>query len=397
MIKKRFFYLLFVLSYVFVQAAAYSDFFPENQALNAERNYGELLIPLVNSKAVVANSLLRIGDLKIFQNDHYITEAEKKILTKDDLFCRFSAQTTFFQMGLRNYDISWNSYLFGKSKILEKEYTKFVLYGNEEDEYTFHSGEDTQVFGFSEIKFNYAHKKPFTLKRTSIFFGANFNIYYPLYYFGVPESFQQFGTTYDATYYEYKLHYLKTEKLNGTSPATGIGFGFKAKLNAGWFYFSVDDLFAKLKYSNLRKYIYEKEYVDSLFYFDNDYEAFEEETVSDSIFSDKKLSLSPSVALGFEYTIKNQTLMIKYKHSDYSFPNGISIGYRNYSNTPLDVILGIDDNFYFQFKMIFITPCIDYLFGFTYFDSIFNYSRGLGLELGIRLKFDWKNDTERQF
>ena len=186
---------------------------------------------------------------------------------------------------------------------------------------------------------------------------------------------------------------MKTETFPSNPPAPAIGFGFKAKIKDGWFFFSLDDLFAKMKYQDLTEYISEKDYVDSLFYFDNNYEALEE-TTNDTITTDKTLSLSPSVSVGFEYTIRNQTLMVKYKHSDYSFPNGFSIGYSNYSNTPLNLEVGIDKNFYFNLKAIFITKSIDYLIGFTYFDGIFNHSRGFGMQTGIKMKFDWKNDTK---
>ncbi|MBC8384860.1 MAG: hypothetical protein H8E57_05030 [Candidatus Cloacimonetes bacterium] len=384
--NKRKLFLCILVIFSFYVIHGIFEVFPQNQAHFAERTHSTLHIPLLNNSFNFSNSILNMNDLQIFTKDHFITSEEKKILTGDDLKFQINFKSDILHFGAKNLDVSFKTFLYGKGKLLESKYAKLVLYGNEQDAYTSNSGENTEGIGFSKLNVVYSLKKAKNIKNIPFNVGVNLALYFPSFYGNVPISRQKFGSTYDASYYKYRLHYYYTEGYPKTKVGIGLGFGMKAKIPKGNIYLSLDDIFANLTYKDMKKFKYEKEYVDSLLYFDTDHEAFEEHLEVDSIRFDETVYLLPSIEIGVDYKLSDTfSLYLKFNHSEYSYPNGFSltVGHGADSNYPLFVTIGKDENIYTEFKAGYNYKSYELMFGLTYFDGFFNGSKGVGFQTGL--------------
>ena len=152
-----------------------------------------------------------------------------------------------------------------------------------------------------------------------------------------------------------------------------------------------------MTFSNLSLYHFEEEYQDSLSYFNNHFKPFRYSTITDTAVSSKKIALKPSFSVGLTLTSQNKTFFIKYKYSQYNFPNGFSGGFGLYGNIPFKFEAGINKKPFLKISIARLKQNIDYSLGVVYYNGLFNHSYGFGIQLGIKLKYKWKDDTKSSY
>ena len=384
------------------------DFFSDNPAFISNRNYKEMKIPGFNFQIHANNSLLQFDDLNIFQENRLIQPSEKKKLTSDDLIIQASCKMSLFHYGYKNWDFSYTLLGFAEGEILEKEYAKLILYGNEEDDYETTNGENAEGVVFSKAAITYGHPNPVHLRflqsskknnfayfrnflsEIPIFIGTRLNFYYPFAYGYVPYSHQEFGSSYLETYGTYQIRYYQTDSSSSAKLSLGTGFGFNAILPDGNFSFYIDDLFSTLRYENLKAEYREGVYQDSLTHFEDDHETINETYSEEYRVAKKTMRIHPTIEIGYEHFFHDQfSMIVQYKNSMYDYMNGLSLGldYRLVNHIPLQFITGKEKSLYFEIKSGYIGKNIEFMIASTFYYGMFRYAKGLGLKLGVTYKF----------
>ncbi|MDY6914718.1 MAG: hypothetical protein SVM86_00160 [Candidatus Cloacimonadota bacterium] len=406
---KKILFIMLILS-MNISIWAYFDNFSENPASIAQRNHIEFYFPGLAHNISLYNSLVSLSDLSMFEAEHNLTNSEKQTLTKDDLNMNFYMNYKPLSFGYNNWNLSTSVYAKIDAKMLEKKYTELVFYGNEDDHYVSNSGEGSHGYGFVKIQATYAYDKPLRMNfipesKTSstiwnetvnyvrtmpIYFGANLNLYNSLAYGKVTSSSQRFGTCEDSTYYEYNINYEYSDEDTHLNTNLGLGLGFTAKLPEGWFHFSLDDIFAKLNYEDLAGAEYTGAYVDSLLYFDEDYEPFDESYENDSLRVDKReVRLKLTFVCGVKHNLyKKVNGFFKYTSSDYIW-EGVELGI--FLNPvpwlPLQISTGFAEDVRWNFAWGIDLKNFAYTTKLTYMNGLIAKSRGLGISSGIKFKF----------
>lgn len=389
---------------------AYFDKFSENPALYADRQHFEFYFPGAAHTVSVYNSLINLSDLSMFEEGHQLSNSEKKILTEQDLDLNAYFDVRPLSFGYKNWSLDISAFGKIEANVLEKKYAEIVFYGNENEHYTGNSGKGSKAISFAKIRASYAYDKPLQLKfipesmtqfktwdatvnyvrEMPIYVGANFNFYNALAYGQVTKSSQNFGTCTDSSYYNYNMQFVYTDDETELASAVGFGLGFKTKLPDGWFHFSLDDLFAQWEYSDLAGAEYQGTYVDSLLYFDEDYEPFDDSVENDSLrVKSKKVDIAPSLVWGFQHRIfKKLHGLFKYSSSDYRW-EGTELGLfmKPLYWLPLQMSVGFGEDTRWNFGLGIDLQNFEYTTSLTYMNGLFAKSRGIGVSSGIKFKF----------
>jgi hypothetical protein len=387
--------LIFLVSTLWAQT---SDFF-DNPASIAPRDYSTCLIPLISFDGDVSNSLLRLDDLNIFQKDNLLSANEKKLLIADDLSVNLGVNMKIADYGYNNWNLDFSLYSHSSVNILDNEFSKIILYGNETNQhYLCKSGDESISYTFGKIKLQYAHPKfvDYALVLNgvhiaSLYFGANINLNYPLFYGEVLESTQSFGSMLDSLYYDatLKLSYFELGE-SSVSPSPSFGFGAILELQKGWAYFKVDDIFGNLKFENLKAFEYREQYSNELIYFDEDYEITQESIENEYRISARKISFHPSLEFGFEHEIfKNTDILAKYKLIQYETRNGLSVGanYDFMKIIPIQVVCGYADHLFYEAKLGLKLRKFEWSISSNFYHGFFRYAKGMGVSSEMRINF----------
>jgi hypothetical protein len=354
------------------------------------------------------NSLLQVEDFTIFQENRVISGSEKKTLTSKDFNMDISGKWKMIHFGYNNWQFSYSFLGFAKGNLLEKEYAKLILYGNDQDSYATTNWQGAKGAVFSKISVTYAHQSPILLKFLAsdrknlqsrignylsdlpFYVGGRINFYYPLMYGAIPLSEQEFGSSYLETYGSYRLRYEHTDEDSKGDFSMGIGLGFYAELPKGTFSLYLDDIFAKVIYKNLQSEFYEGTYQDSLLHLQDGYEAISENTSSEKRIGTKSLPIKTAFSIGYEHQLRSDLMLsLQYKKIAYDYMNGFSIGidYRLLNHIPLQFITGKERNYYFEIKSGMIGKKFEFMVASTFYHGLFRYARGIGLKVGIKHKF----------
>ena len=392
--KKIRFILITVVAQTFI--FGFFNHFPENPAEIADREHSEIYVPGFQHSFRLQNSLLTMKEFgTIFQEGHFITDEEKKTLTRKDLELSFRYNADLLSFGRKYWNVKFTADAFGSVNILDKQYTELVLYGNEADkQYTANSGEGSSANMLFRTIINYAYPTPFVFETPvspiKLHLGANVNFYFPELYAEAVKSTQEFGSMQTGAYYDLNSEYLLSDEKSYGRLSPGIGLGAKAEFLNGNFHFSLDDIFGVLRYKNLLNGSYENVYEDTLFYFEEDFEPFEEETIDDSSrISEKNISIPTAVSVGAEYLfLDNYTAFVKYKYSMFTAKNGFSlgVGYDQFE-MPIQLSFGIDEEPWYEVRTGFIYSKFELLFSGIFYNGFFDNLKGFGVETGLKFKF----------
>ncbi len=393
--KKTILFCTFLTSILFAQT---SDFF-DNPASIAPRNYSTMVVPLISFDGDISNSLLRLDDLNIFQKTNELSISEKKLLTANDLSVNLGINMKIADYGFNNWNLDFSLYSHSNVDILDDEFSKIILYGNETNQhYLYKSGDESISYTFGKIKLQYAHPKFVDyalvlngIHIASLYFGANINLNYPLFYGEVIESTQSFGSMLDSLYYDatLKLSYFELGEST-VSPSPSFGFGAILELQKGWAYLKVDDILGNLKFKNLKALEYRERYSNELIYFDEDYEIIQESIENEYQISTRKISFHPSLELGFEHEIfKNTDILAKYKLIQYETKNGLSVGvnYDFMEIIPIQVVCGYADQLFYEAKLGLKLRKFEWSISSNFYHGFFRYAKGIGVSSEMRINF----------
>ena len=380
-----------------------------NPAAKALNEKSEFYFPGITFDLSLANSLISLGDVSIFQEDRVMTEADKKLLTRKNLDIFYHNNTAIFKLAIKNFEVDYSLISNMNLQLLHKEFAKLILYGNSEDEYSVNNSEGSIGYVFSKTKFSYAYPKSVNLsfipeinthyealeksvnfiRELPLYFGANVNFYYPFLYGEVVKSRQNFGSTFENTYANYDLQLLYTD-ITGKykikkSLTAGVGFGMMADFNKGKFFIDFDDIFAGLSYKDLVMKEYQGAFVDTLTHLDSDYEFVSNDTTITNT-QNRKKKISNNFSTSIEYNFyKNYVAKMEYKKSKYSYPNGFNVEVRNkfFHFFPTAFKIGRDEVTYYQFTAGLNFQQLQFYTSLTTYGGFFNYSKGIGV------KFMW--------
>ena len=377
-----------------------------NPAAKALNKKSEFYFPGITFDMSLANSLIRLGNIKIFQEGRVMTNADKKLLTRKNLDIFYHNNTAIFKLAIKNFEVDYSLISNLNLQLLHKEFAELIFYGNSHDDYSLDNGEGSIGYMFTKTKFTYAYPKSVNLsfipeinthyealeksvnfiRELPLYFGANLNFYYPFLYGEVLKSRQNFGSTFENTYANYDLKVLYSD-ITGKykikrSLTAGLGFGMMADFDKGKFFIDFDDIFAKLSYKNLTTKEYQGSFVDTLTHFDADYEFVSNDTIIIKTQSRRKY-ISTNFSTSIEYNFyKTYVAKMEYKKSKYSYPNGFGIEVRNkfLHFLPTAFKIGRDEVTYYQFTGGLNLEQLQFYVTFTTYGGFFNYSRGVGLK-----------------
>ena len=394
------------------------EFFP-NPARLATDQKTELRVPILNMGLNIKNSLLNMNTLDILDTSKYedgglMSEADKKKLTADDLTFSANFETEFIGIHYKNWDFSSRLISFADINILDKQFAEIIFYGNEIDQvYNTNAADNSVAYGFLRNSFQYGYPRELHLgmihstvdeylaKSTwgkfidamPIYVGFQINFDYSIAMLEVLESEQEFGAMSDYTYYDY---YLKAKYTDGDSKRKlDINYGLGAEVNILEnldLHFSLNDIFAKLEYENLAGRFYDGTFIDSLDYLNEEYEAFDQSTQSDSVrYSSHELDIKTSVVLGLDYSpINRLQLQVKYDGRRYSLGSGFSIAarYKVAEFFPIKLVIGShDEAFFTEIQTGLNFARFDFDIAFSNNSGLFKSAKGIGLRTGMKIRF----------
>lgn len=382
---------------------------PASIALNDQITFS---IPGFSTKINAKNSLLRIDDLIIFDknridNGHVLSNTEMDILTAKDLSFRVGFSSNIFELGIRNFRLSVNTYGVGKGDVLDKDLVELILGDNETNiGYSFDTGENSKAFAFVKTSLDYAWANSFypgkgweptqsgllnTILNPRLQIGGRFSLYNSANYAEISESSIEFGSMEDSLYYDYYMRYAYSSDSPKSIVSPGLGLGIIAEYEKAKVSLLVDDLFTKLYFQDLKGGEYEGQFADSLLFFhSDDYEPFDESNENDSLkVARKSLTLRPSLEFAVQSNVwKELDLTLKYQYSDYKMLNRFSLttDYTVAMIVPLRVVLGYDKQMYYHFATGINSRVVDFYLGTTFHHGFFRYMKGFGLETGLKFR-----------
>lgn len=395
--------------------------FNENPAQIGGRQFGDIVLPGFAMTGGIRNSTLSISDFSMFEKDHVLTDGEKSTLTASNFNLTGFGKFTLLRFGYKNWEFSMDSHIKGNLGDIGKNYLKLVFYGNSLDSYHEQALSETYGYQFMKGKFTWTNPEGYNMsfipifdfatkespefvyylqdgmnfiREMKLYIGANVNLYNANGYGEVLRSNQAFITSPDSAYYAVDFKYVHTDTSDitiNTGINLGFGLGMKLELPKGWIHFGLDDLGAELEYDNLQVDSYSKEFTDYLDLLDDDHEAIEEENDLDVMAYDgsRKVKLDPTVVFGVEHEIGwGFSVMGKYLKCDYMLDGYfLGIDYRLATWMPLNFTLSSGDVNSYRMGFGFDTKEFQMVFGVTQYDGMFNASKGLGSDFGIRFKF----------
>ncbi len=338
--------------------------FSENPATLALRDAFFLEIPL-GLTLTFKNSNLSWNDfVTMFEEDHFLTDAEKqKIYGKSwDVF--LAVEKPIIGIGYSNFEFASKAIVSAEIKDLGTQWLKFLFEGNDKDKMVLegNSGQGSQALAFVKNSFTYAVPSPLTFLETDFYFGLDFNIYNSIGYAKVEKSQQTMDMDAGKSVleYEYLRSKFGTTKVNST---TGFGLGMMVDrlpdllfLDEGRAYASVDDLFAKIRFSDLEKVSYRRNITDV---YDKD-EKVDTVIVDTTVdVADYTVKLTPEYSVGASYSLFSESafgsmrLVSKYRKALVAYDQGFSVGvdYNPFECLPIGVRYGLDGDSYFALSV----------------------------------------------
>lgn len=403
--------LFIIISFLSLVLRAEYNFFPENPAGLAVRDYSILHVPMLSAEFKINNSLLKFDDLNLFQKGRRLSTKEKTYLSSKDILLFGNLNLTWLDLGYRNWNFSIKTIAAADIELLEKKYTELAFYGNETNvEYISNSGEGSEVYSFWKACLQYAYPSTVTLRmipylsnwmtankivesllEQPFYLGAKLNLNYSLDYYGLTRSRQHFGSMTDSLFYDISVRFLNTDEESKGQLHPSFGLGIKVPFENGFFHFNVDDIFLQLRYKNLAGGHYVKVVTDSLLYLQNGHAAFEYENIeNDSLRArSKTLKIHPSLAIGVEWMLYDRfDVMLSYSNDRFANLDGLyAAAATSYDVIPLQAGIGYDKNMYYQLKSGVNLDRIEWMIGITSYHGLFRYARGIGLQSGISIKF----------
>lgn len=394
--------------------SGYLSQFPDNPAASAWRQGWEIEIPLLTSQLTAQNSLLRFSDLELFnktrnQDNKTLSESEKKMLTASDLHVRGGGEAVILSGGFRNYQLKISTNAFFTGKILDKQYTRLALYGNQTNhDYNFTAGEGSRGHAYVKLSLSAAMPDEFFLEKllgistdsafwknqlnASLALGINVNFYYPLKYGKLDRSRQHFGSFTDSLYYDYEAAYHYTDEESSGNLGMGFGLGLLFKYPLGEFSLHLDDILARMNLKNLAGGAYDGTFVDYLLYFhSDDYDPFDESSENDSLrLAHKTVKFSPTLRMELIHEFyRNLYLKTSYSSSDHEYTRGFTAGIGCTINRkiPLEISFGFKPQISYQIMSGYQSRKIDILVFTTFYHGFFNHAKGLSLGSRIVWKF----------
>jgi hypothetical protein len=418
---KRIILILVLVTVCCTLQGFFSDF-SENPAQISDRESGDIILPLFSLSGGITNNHLFLSDFAMFEEDHVLTDSEKKKLTAKDFNLQGYGTFNLLSFGYRNWELSFNSNIKGSFGNIDKEFLEIIFKGNDIDKhYKTSLMSDTYAYQFMRGNFTWGYPGSLNLssipmltiatkdsngfitalentvnylRETDIYLGASVSWYNSLGYAEVVDSRQEFVTTADSLYASSKIKLIYSDYDSVSTSGNnsfGFGLGMKIALPNGWFHFSIDDIGARLKYSDLLYTESSDYYRDFMEYLDEEYEAENEsEIIEDEIYDgDREINISSSVSIGAEYNVgRGFGVMAKYLKCHYLI-DGFFLGttYRGLEWLPVKLTYGNGEVDTCNLKFGFETNSFEILFGLTNYNGLFNAACGYGGDFGIKFKF----------
>lgn len=404
--------IIFFLTFTFLEAEI--DFFRENYARISQRNYIEISIPMFNNSFYFNNSLLRINDLQIFQENNVLKNSDKRKLTSGNMNVKGFFRFDFIDFGYENYQFKSGYYGYVRANLLKKDYAKIIFYGNELDKvYEANSGKNSSIYTYFKTSIKYGIPGKWYLNDyisntsedrlydrilsyfldSEIIAGVNINFYFPHFIAEVMNSSQTFYTSSVENYYDYVLEYAYLDEFSTYKGRLSPGLGFALQFSQEYsnIYFSVDDLFARIKYEDLAYFYYEGSFVDSLLYFDDSYEPWDQSVEIDSLsISRRNVRVKPAVTIGGDYSYTEELkFALKYKYRDLELINGFSAGV-SYKVTPIfspAFQLGKENHWFYNLILKLHLERFSVEYSNLFYHGLFGYAKGFGFDLKMKYKF----------
>lgn len=414
MINKLLLVTTMLLTILFCSASLFAGWNPEdNNPASISQNYQvNFSMPGFTNQLNAKNSLLRIDDLIIFDknridNGHVLSQTEIDILTAKDLSFGLGFSSNIFELGIRNFRFSVNSYGVGKGEVLDKDLVDLILGDNETNVgYSFDTGENSKAFAFVKTSLDYSWPHSFEpgkdweptrnnflnrILNPTLFVGGRLSLYNSANYAEISDSSIEFGSMEDSLFYDYYMRYAYTSNAPKSIISPGFGLGVIAEYENARASLFIDDLFTKLYFQDLKGGEYEGQFADSLLFFhSDDYEPFDESYENDSLkVARKSLTIRPSLEFSVQSNVwKELDLTLKYQYSDYRMLNRFSLttGYTVAKIVPLRLVLGYDEQMYYHFATGIKSRVVEFYLGSTFHHGFFRYMKGFGLETGLKFK-----------
>jgi hypothetical protein len=362
------------------------------------------VFPFITFHLDATNTIISYRNMNIFYEDHYITNKEKELLTKDDLKLFLSYKTPIIKIGYKNIGFDLSYFMGTNVTLLDKQLSKLVLYGNNKQNYVLHNGDGSLVYGFTKTKISYSYPNSLNLsfipnmhtkynflnnsldfiRNVPIYLGANINFYLPIVYGEVLKSEQRFGTNVQESYADYYLDVIYSDVTEGKYKrklTAGLGLSMVANFNKGMLFFDLDDIFGGIKFDNLTEKVFEGVFQDSLTHFQSEYETVNNDTIIEGT-KNRYKSLSANLTIGLEYNVyKDFYATLSYKHSKYIYPNGISLKARKIflGFLPVAAKIGYDKVMNYELSTGIYLTNLEFYFHITTFGGFFNYAKGTGI------------------
>ncbi len=384
-----------------LQYKAYGSF-NENPATIASRDVFYFDIPF-GFTFTFRNSNLSWNDfVTMFQEDNMLSTADKEKIYGNDWDISLGLSKPIFGLGYDNYQFASNIIVNAKIKNLGAQWLKFVLEGNGKDRQMLieeSSGEGSEAIAYVKNSLTYAIPSAFVFFERDFYFGLNLNIYNAVGYAKVENSKQTADLENGKAVVEYDYLYSKFDKI-GVNSSMGFGFGMVVDalpdiyfLKKGRAYLSVDDLFAKLKFSGMEKTTYSK----TITYSYKDSESNDTVTVDTTYdLDDYTVKLDPEYSLGVSYSLFDETsfgsmrFVTKYRKATFAYDKGFSLGFDYYpfEHLPINFRYGLDEDSYFSF-VVGLDWYVDFAVRFVnYGHTLGGGAKGftIGLDM-LRIKF----------
>ncbi len=375
--------------------------FNENPATIACRDIFYLDIPIGFAISFRNSNLSWNEFVTMFQKNTVLSASDKGKIYGDDWDVSLGMTKSVFGIGYDNYQFASNIFLNAKIKNLGTQWLKFVLEGNSKDKMVIEgsSGEGSEVIGYVKNSLSYSIPSAFTFFERDFYFGLNLNIYNAVGYAKVENSKQTADLENGTAVVSYDYLY---SKFNDFKVNSSMGFGFGVVVDAlpdiyflreGHAYLSVDDLFAKLKFSDLEKTSYSKKITYS----------YSDSKSNDTVTTDTTyaldnytVKLDPEYSIGVSYSLFDETkfgsmrFVTKYRKAEFAYDRGFSLGFDYYpfKYLPFNFRYGIDSDSYFSF-VIGLDWYMDFALRFVNYGHTFGGgAKGftIGLDL-LRIKF----------
>ncbi len=338
--------------------SGYYASFLENPASIARRETSYFSIPLGFTLSYREDELAWEDFIKMYEENEFVSQMEDDLSANNwDIFLAF--KKSLLSVGYENFQINSDFILEAEIKDLGVQWLKFLLAEKDKDKEMLladQKGEGTQVLAYVKNSLAYAVPNSFVFGKTSLNFGLNLNIYNSIGYAKIDKLSQRVGATPEESSVE--CEYTRS-KFNGASTNSSMGLGLGVMvdglpsllfLDEGRAYLSVDDLFAKLTFSDVEKVQLSRVVSKK----DGQLDTVDVETTYE--LEDLNVTLDPEYSVGISYNIFREALfgsmylVSKYRKAVVAYDQGFSVGadYFPFECLPIELRYGVDEDPYFS-------------------------------------------------